>query len=73
MTVLYEDIGGSIYNGGHTSFVPTGKDGEESKYCARSAKLEGKVLGICSSATHQSYKITKMVLTYYSLFYLELH
>ena len=52
MTVIYEDIRGSIYNGGNTSFVHTGKDGEESKYCARSAKLEGKVLGICSSATH---------------------
>ena len=52
MNVIYEDFRGSIYNGGNTSFVHTGKDGEESKYCARSAKLEGKVLGICSSATH---------------------
>ena len=73
MNVIYEDIKGGIYNGGNTSFVHTGKDGEESKYCARSAKLEGKVLGICSSATHYSYKISKMVLPYYLLFYLELH
>ena len=61
MNVIYEDIRGSIYNGGNTSFFHTTKDDEESKYCARSAKLEGKVLGICSSATYQSYKISKMV------------
>ena len=67
MIVIYEDNKGSIYNGGNA------KDGEESKYCARSAKLEGKVLGICSSATHYSYKISKMVLPYYLSFYLELH
>ena len=67
MIVIYEDNKGSIYNEGNA------KDGAESKYCARSAKLEGKVLGICSSATHYSYKISKMVLPYYSLFYLELH
>ena len=73
MTVIYEDIRGSICNGGNKSPFHTCKDDEESKHCARSAKLEGKVLGICSSATHYSYKISKMVLPYYSLFYLELH
>ena len=59
MNVIYEDIRGSIYNGGNTSFFHTNKDDEESKYCARSAKLEGKVLGICSSATHCHIKSRK--------------
>ena len=52
MAVIYEDNRGSIYDGKNASISYTGKDGEESNYCARSAKLEGKVLGICSSATH---------------------